>query len=751
MLTQNLIDRVAATVGISPRQAQAALALFEEGATVPFVARYRKEVTGGLDDLQLRDLRERAEYVSELEERRAAILSSIAEQGKLDEPLRARIEAATSKQILEDLYLPYRPKRRTRATIARERGLEPLAELIWAGAHDDAQAEVAAAGFVDPRKDVATIDAALQGARDILAERVAETAEIRAWVRDRTRTDAVVSAHAKPGVDRATSKFADYFEFSQKLTDLPSHRVLALRRGESEDQIAWSIDAPVEAITTWLERAVIATRGARAQLGLLARDAYKRLLAPSIDVELRLELKHRADEDAITIFGSNLEQLLLAAPSGERAVLGLDPGYRTGVKAAVVSRTGALLETATVYLHQEDRFAAIIEPLIAKHGVELIAIGNGTASRETEALVRSIVTAAAEPRPQIVVVNEAGASVYSASDVARDEFPELDVSLRGAPSIARRLQDPLAELVKIDPKSIGVGQYQHDVNQSRLKKRLDDVVESCVNRVGVEVNTASASLLAYVAGVGGTLAKSIIDLRDQRGGFRSRKELLDVPRLGAKAFEQAAGFLRVRGGAHPLDATAVHPERYGLVEQMARDLGVSLESLIAHDALIDRIELKRYVSATVGLPTLQDISAELRKPGRDPRAQFEPPTYRADVREPKDLQPGMQLEGVVTNLVAFGAFVDIGVHQDGLVHVSQLADRFVRDPAEIVRVGQKVNVTVLSVDLERNRIALSLKQQPLPAASAEQPRRANQAQPRRQPKPPIPTKGTVAPNGMRFS
>jgi uncharacterized protein len=751
MLTQNLIDRVAATVGISPRQAQAALALFEEGATVPFVARYRKEVTGGLDDLQLRDLRERAEYVSELEERRAAILSSIAEQGKLDEPLRARIEAATSKQILEDLYLPYRPKRRTRATIARERGLEPLAELIWAGAHDDAQAEVAAAGFVDPRKDVATIEAALQGARDILAERVAETAEIRAWVRDRTRTDAVVSAHGKPGVDQATSKFADYFEFSQKLTDLPSHRVLALRRGESENQIAWSIDAPVEAITTWLERAVIATRGARAQLGLLARDAYKRLLAPSIDVELRLELKHRADEDAITIFGSNLEQLLLAAPSGERAVLGLDPGYRTGVKAAVVSRTGALLETATVYLHQEDRFAAIIEPLIAKHGVELIAIGNGTASRETEALVRSIVTAAAEPRPQIVVVNEAGASVYSASDVARDEFPELDVSLRGAPSIARRLQDPLAELVKIDPKSIGVGQYQHDVNQSRLKKRLDDVVESCVNRVGVEVNTASASLLAYVAGVGGTLAKSIIDLRDQRGGFRSRKELLDVPRLGAKAFEQAAGFLRVRGGAHPLDATAVHPERYGLVEQMARDLGVSLESLIAHDALIDRIEPKRYVSATVGLPTLQDISAELRKPGRDPRAQFEPPTYRADVREPKDLQPGMQLEGVVTNLVAFGAFVDIGVHQDGLVHVSQLADRFVRDPAEIVRVGQKVNVTVLSVDLERNRIALSLKQQPLPAASAEQPRRANQAQPRRQPKPPIPTKGTVAPNGMRFS
>jgi uncharacterized protein len=751
MLTQNLIASVAAAVGIAPHQAQAALALFQEGATVPFVARYRKEVTGGLDDLQLRNLQERAEYVSELEDRRTVILTSVAEQGKLDDELRARIEAAASKQALEDLYLAYRPKRRTRAIIARERGLEPLAELIWAGTANDLQVAAAAASFIDPTKEVGTVDAVLQGARDILAERVAETAEIRAWVRNYTRAEAVITAYGKPGVDQATSKFADYFEFSQKLTDLPSHRLLALRRGESEEQIAWTIDVQVEAINVWLERAVIGARAAPTQLGLVARDAYKRLLAPSIDVELRLELKQRADEDAITIFGSNLEQLLLAAPAGERIVLGLDPGYRTGVKAAVVSRTGALLETTTIYLHQEDRFAAITKALIAKHGVELIAIGNGTASRETAALVRSIVTDAPEGCPQIVVVNEAGASVYSASDVARDEFPELDVSLRGAPSIARRLQDPLAELVKIDPKSIGVGQYQHDVNQLRLKKRLDVVVESCVNLVGVEVNTASASLLAYVAGVGGTLAKNIIDLRDQRGGFRSRKELLDVPRLGAKAFEQAAGFLRVRGGAQPLDATAVHPERYALVEQMARDLGVSLESLITNDALIDRIELKRYVSADVGLPTLQDISAELRKPGRDPRALFEPPTYRADVREPKDLQPGMELDGVVTNLVAFGAFVDIGVHQDGLVHVSQLADRFVRDPAQVVRVGQKVNVTVISVDLERNRIALSMKQQPVTKARVEKVKRDHSVERHHSPKPPIPAKGTVAPNGMRFS
>jgi protein Tex len=733
MLNDSLINRVAAELNIAPRQARAALALFDEGATVPFVARYRKEVTGGLDDLQLRNLEERAAYLEELEERRAAILASIEEQGKLDDALRARIGSADTKQALEDLYLPYKPKRRTRATIAREAGYEPFADLIWNGGADDAS-------LADHPPE------ALQGARDILAERVAEDAEIRAFVRTYTQRHGMVVSQGKRGVAKAGSKFADYFEFSQKVSEIPSHRILAIRRGEAEEQLTWHIDVPAAELVSTLKPRVISDRRASAQLALVVEDAYKRLLAPSIEVELRLELKQRADEDAITIFGSNLEQLLLSAPAGDRVVLGLDPGYRTGVKAAVVSRTGALLATSTLYLHQEDRFIEQLRPLIERYAVELIAIGNGTASRETEALTRRIVKDLPEPRPQIVVVNEAGASVYSASDVAREEFPDLDVSLRGAPSIARRLQDPLAELVKIDPKSIGVGQYQHDVNQSRLKKRLDDVVETCVNRVGVELNTASPSLLSYVAGLGPTLAKNIVDLRDKRGGFKSRVELLEVPRLGGKAFEQAAGFLRVRGAEHPLDATAVHPERYKLVEQMAADLGVGMAELIANDALIDRIELARYVTAEAGLPTLQDIVAELRKPGRDPRESFEPPQYRDDVKEPKDLQPGMQLEGVVTNLVAFGAFVDIGVHQDGLVHVSQLGDRFIKDPAEVVRVGQKVNVTVLSVDVERNRIALSMKKQP--AAGALPDHRVDK---KREPKVSVPTKGTVAPNGMRFS
>ena len=724
MLPEKLIDRVAAELQIAPRQARAALQLFEEGATVPFVARYRKEVTGGLDDLQLRNLEERATYLHELEDRRAAILASIEEQGKLDDALRAKINAAETKQTLEDLYLPYKPKRRTRATIAREKGYEPLADQIWNGGVSDA--------------DVANEDAeALQGARDILAERFAEDAEIRAFVREYTHGNGTVVSQGRKGVDKATSKFADYFEFSQKLADLPSHRVLAIRRGEAEEQLSWQIEVSTADIIALLQQRITRGRNAPAQLAMVAEDAYKRLLAPSIEVELRLELKQRADEDAIGIFGSNLEQLLLGAPAGEKVVLGLDPGYRTGVKTAVVSRTGALMTTATLYLHQEDRFAEQLRELIRKHSVELIAIGNGTASRETETLARNVVKDLPQPQPQVVVVNEAGASVYSASDVAREEFPELDVALRGAPSIARRLQDPLAELVKIDPKSIGVGQYQHDVNQSRLKKRLDDVVETCVNRVGVEVNTASPSLLSYVAGLGPMLAKNIVELRDKRGGFKSRVELMEVPRLGAKAYEQAAGFLRVRGGAHPLDATAVHPERYALVERMAKDLDVDVKQLIANDELIDRIELKRYASDDIGMPTLQDIIAELRKPGRDPRETFEPPRFRDDVKEPKDLLPGMQLEGVVTNLVAFGAFVDIGVHQDGLVHVSQLANKFVKDPAEVVRVGQKVKVTVLSVDLERNRVALSMK--------------GIQTKKETRPELVKTTKGSIAPNGMRFS
>lgn len=756
MLSQDLINKIAEELSITPRQVAATLALFEDGNTLPFIARYRKEVTGGLDEVQLREVRDRAEYLRELEERRAAILKSIEEQGKLTPELEARIRAAETKQALEDLYLPYRPKRRTRATIAKERGLEPLADLIWEGSADDAEVRAAAEAYVDPEKEVPTVDAALQGARDILAERVSEDAELRGWIRDLTRRQGVIRSTALSGKENEVSKFQDYYDHQEKLTDIPSHRMLAIRRGEAEGYLAWTIEAPVDEILAGLLRRVVEPRRAREQMTLVVEDAYKRLIAPSIEVELRVELKNRADEEAIAIFGKNLEQLLLAPPAGEKIVLGLDPGYRTGVKAAVVSRTGAVLETATLYLHEPEDFARGLRRLVDTHGVELIGIGNGTASRETEAAVKAVLRDMPEPRPIAVTVNEAGASVYSASEVAREELPDLDVSLRGAVSIARRLQDPLAELVKIDPKSIGVGQYQHDVNQTQLKRRLDEVVESCVNRVGVEVNTASVPLLSYVSGIGPALAQAIVRVRDQRGGFRSRRELLEVPRLGAKAFEQAAGFLRIRGGDHPLDASAVHPERYDLVEAIARDLGASVGDLVGNPALIERIEPERYLSEHVGLPTLHDIIEELKKPGRDPRESFEAPAFRDDVTEIKDLKPGMVLEGVVTNIVAFGAFVDVGVHHDGLVHVSQLADRFVKDPNEVVRVGQKVRVTVLSVDLERNRIALSMKSRPdiggaTPGAGSSGGGKGDGRGARRKDKEPaIPKPGTIAPNGMRF-
>ncbi|MHB1169304.1 MAG: Tex-like N-terminal domain-containing protein, partial [Longimicrobiales bacterium] len=518
---QSIIRRVAEELALTPAQVGSTIALFDEGATLPFIARYRKELTGGLDEVQLRDVRDRTSYLREMEERRSAILGSIEEQGKLDDALRARIQAADTKQALEDLYLPYKPKRRTRATIARERGLEPLADAIWSGELDDAAAAAAAAQYVDAEKDVSDVDAALAGARDILAERVAEDADLRGGVRERTHAQGIVVSRVRPEHADQPTKFRDYYEFSQKLTDIPSHRMLAIRRGEAEEVLSWTIEAPVDEIVAGLERRVLSGRRAVETLRAVVADAYKRLLAPSIEVELRLELKNGADDDAINIFGSNLEQLLLAAPAGERVVLGLDPGYRTGVKVVVTSRTGAVLETNTIFLHQENAFARDVLRMIDQYDVELIAIGNGTASRETENAVKKIVREKSGTRPQVVVVNEAGASVYSASDVAREELPDLDVSLRGAASIARRLQDPLAELVKIEPKSIGVGQYQHDVNQSKLKKTLDEVVQICVNRVGVEVNTASAPLLSYVAGIGPTLAKNIIDLRDSRGGIRS--------------------------------------------------------------------------------------------------------------------------------------------------------------------------------------------------------------------------------------
>jgi uncharacterized protein len=727
--------------------------------------------------VQLRDVRERAEYLKEMEDRRAAIIKSIDEQGKLDDTLKAAIMAADTKQALEDLYLPFKPKRRTRAMIARERGLGPLAEALFDGSLDDAAALAKAAEFLLPEvegkpSEVPTAEAALQGARDILAEQIAEDAVIRGWVREITRAKGVVKSSVIAEKKSDESKFKDYFEFSESLGTIPSHRMLAIRRGETEGELLWRIEAPVEEINARLLSEVGAGKKAQQQFTLVCADAYKRLLSPAIEVELRVELKTRADDEAITIFGRNLEQLLLASPAGEKKVIGLDPGFRTGVKVAVVSATGALVHTDTLYLHQEDRFAGAVRAMVDRFKPELIAIGNGTASRETETLTKAALRELDEPRPVVVVVNEAGASVYSASDLARSEFPELDVSLRGAVSIARRLQDPLAELVKIDPKSIGVGQYQHDVNQTKLKQRLDETVESAVNRVGVEINTASPALLGYVAGIGPSLAQAIVSLRDSKGGFKSRGDLKDVPRLGAKAFEQAAGFLRVRGGAHPLDASAVHPERYALVERMAQDLGVNVAEFIGNDALVDRIDLRKYVSGDVGMPTLVDIAAELKKPGRDPRAAFEPPAFREDIQKPSDLLPGMVLEGVVTNIVAFGVFVDIGVHQDGLVHVSQIADRYVKDPNDVVKVGMKVKVTVQSVDLPRNRIALSMRSDggmgPKGGSAeggtrrdVEQNNRETRQQTNRPAgklpggfkpaaKPFVPTKGAVAPNGIRF-
>jgi uncharacterized protein len=740
--------RVARELSLPAASVAATLALFGEGNTLPFIARYRKEATGGLDEVQLRDVRDRAQYLTELEERRAAVLASITEQGKLTPELEAALKGAETKQQVEDLYLPFKPKKRTRATIALERGLGPLADAIWSGTVDDAAAMAMAATLVDPAKELTSPELALTGACDILAERISDDASVRGWIRDLTRERGQVKSTVLKGKATDDSKFRDYFEYSEAVTTIPSHRMLAIRRGETEEQLLWRIIAPADVIKPRLVAEMCTGRRATATVSRAAEDAYDRILAMAIEVELRLELKQRADAEAIRIFGQNLEQLLLAAPAGAKRVLGLDPGFRTGVKVAAISATGALLGTSTWYLHQEDRFITQLTEAIRHFAPDLIAIGNGTASRETEGVVRRVVRGLAEPRPQVVVVNEAGASVYSASDLARQEFPDLDVSLRGAVSIARRLQDPLAELVKIDPKSIGVGQYQHDVHQPTLKSRLDETVESCVNRVGVELNTASAALLSYVAGIGPTLAQSIVSMRDSRGGFRSRADLKEVPRLGAKAFEQAGGFLRVRDGAHPLDASAVHPERYTLVERIAADAGIDVAALIGNETLLSRLEWSRYVSDEVGLPTLHDIRAELAKPGRDPRAAFEPPSFRDDLLEPKDLKPGMVLDGVVTNIVAFGCFVDVGVHQDGLVHVSQLADRYVADPNDVVKVGQKVKVTVVEVDLARNRIALSMKTK---GAETSQGRRGQPSSKAPAPAPTIPTRGTIARNGMRFT
>ncbi len=699
--------------GLQKTQVSQTVALLEEGATVPFIARYRKEVTGELDEVQIRLLQERLGYFKELEERRQTILKSIDEQGKLTAELRSKIVICRQKTDLEDLYLPYKPKRRTKATIAKERGLEPLAEQLIKGEGGADGLELLAAPFVNLELEVIDAETALQGAGHILAERFADVAEARSLVRDLTWQQGLFCSQPARGKAGAVSKFEMYYEFSEALRQIPSHRMLAMRRGEKEEVLRLSIAAPEDDILLRLAQMLIpAANPYYAWLRSVVEDAYQRLLAPSIEVDLRLQAKKAADEEAIRVFAENLRNLLLAPPAGSYRVLGVDPGLRTGSKLAVVDQTGRFLEHATIYPHtgrgQVDLARQQLMQLLENHQVEMVAIGNGTAGREMEQFVRQCLKEADKKLP-VVMISEAGASVYSASDIAREEFPDLDLTVRGAISIARRLQDPLAELVKVDPKSIGVGQYQHDVSQTALKKALGEVVESCVNYVGVDLNTASWALLSFVSGVGESVAKSIVNYRDENGAFVERKQLLKVPRFGKKAFEQAAGFLRIRSGKQPLDNTAVHPERYKLVTQMATDAGSELKQLINKPDLVDAIKLADYVTADVGLPTLHDIVAELKKPGRDPRETFVSTSFSADVMEVKDLKEGMQLNGVVTNVAAFGAFVDIGVHQDGLVHISQLADRFVKDPNTVVKVGQQVQVRVLEVDLQRKRIGLTMR------------------------------------------
>jgi uncharacterized protein len=730
-------QRIAAELGVRPQQVTAAVQLLDEGATVPFVARYRKEVTGGLDDTQLRTLEERLGYLRELEERRAAVLASIGEQGKLTAQLRGEIEAAETKQRLEDLYLPYKPKRRTKAMIAREAGLEPLATALLADPALDPEAEAAKylrPAFTAPDGEnpgVPDVKAALEGARQILMERFAEDAELLAGLREHLRAEGVVVATVAAGKETEGAKFRDYFDYREPLREMPSHRALALFRGRREEILRVVLKQPEEldpaprklgepVPATRCERMIavrfgIADRGrpADAWLAQVARHAWLVKLGWQLESDLFGELRERAEEEAIRVFARNLHDLLLAAPAGPRATIGLDPGLRTGVKVAVIDRTGKLVDTATVYPHEPrrdwDGALHVLAQLATRHGAELVAIGNGTASRETDKLAGDLIRRHPELRLTSIVVSEAGASVYSASELAAREFPDLDVSLRGAVSIARRLQDPLAELVKIDPKAIGVGQYQHDVAQTKLAKSLEAVVEDCVNAVGVDVNTASPQLLARVSGLSASLAEAIVRHRDAHGAFASRATLRQVPRLGDKTFEQAAGFLRIMNGDNPLDASAVHPEAYPVVERILADVKAGLAEVIGKVDTLKRLDAKRYTDARFGLPTVQDILRELEKPGRDPRPEFRTAAFKDGVEDLKDLQPGMLLEGVVTNVTNFGAFVDVGVHQDGLVHISALSEKFVRDPREVVKAGDIVRVKVLEVDLARKRIALTMR------------------------------------------
>ena len=693
-----VLPRLSAELSIPAGQVAAVAKLLKEGNTIPFIARYRKEVHGNLDEVQISKIQERLTYYAELEDRRATILKSIDEQGKLTDELREKIESCMVKAALEDLYQPYKPKRRTRAMIAKEKGLEPLADAIWEDRPDDAALQAAS-------------EEDLQGARDILAERIADMAEVRGFVRETFAKKAIVKSEVASPKPTQPTKFEQYYDFEEPIAEIPSHRYLAICRGQKEGVLWRKFVVDPEPVLARIEE--IVGRGGSKQLRLAIADSYKRLLAPSCEIDVATEKKMEADRAAVDVFAENLRHLLLASPLGEKRVLAIDPGIRTGCKVAMLDETGKFLVNTVIYPAQRTAEAQeILARLVEKFHPDAIAVGNGTAGRETEAFARSVLKLIGAKDVMVVSVSEAGASVYSASETARDEFPDLDLTVRGAISIGRRLQDPLAELVKIEPKAIGVGQYQHDVFQPLLEAKLDEVTVSCVNKVGVELNTASAPLLTRVSGIGASLAKRIVGWRNEHGAFRSRSDLKKVTGLGPKAFEQSAGFLRIRGATNPLDASAVHPERYALVEQMAKDLGVGVGELVGNAALAGQIELKRYVSDDVGLPTLKDIVEELKKPGRDPRAVFEKPAFRDDVTSIDDVREGMTLEGIVTNVTAFGAFVDIGIHQDGLVHVSELADRFVSDPSEVVKTGDKIKVRVIGVDKARNRISLSARTTP---------------------------------------
>lgn len=715
--------RIAKAVGASVDQVRAAVDLLDEGATVPFIARYRKEVTGGLDDTQLRDLQEQLIYQRELEERRASILQALSDSGKLTEELERDIWAADTKQRLEDLYLPYKPKRRTRAQVAREAGLEPLAMMLWEDPMRDPETQAAA--FVNPDKGVADVRAALDGARDILAEVFFENADMLEELREFLWKKAYLVSKVVPEkeTDPAAAKYSDYFDYDEPIETVPSHRALAVFRGRQEGLLTVKVllTEEEEALPVHPCQALIARahgiknlgRPADVWLAGVVRWCWRVKCLASVEGELLTRLRERAETEAIGVFGTNLKDLLLAAPAGHKGVIGLDPGIRTGVKVAVISDTGAVLDTTVIYPHEPRRdwegSIHTLAQLARKYGSKLISIGNGTASRETDKLAGDLISRHPELGLTKIVVSEAGASVYSASAAAAAELPDLDVSYRGAVSIARRLQDPLAELVKIDPKAIGVGQYQHDVNQSELARKLDAVVEDCVNAVGVDVNTASAALLVRVAGLSSLQAKSIVSWREKNGAFAERRALLDVPRLGPKTFEQAAGFLRIPDAADPLDASGVHPEAYPVVQRIVEKTGLSVKSLIGNHDVLSRLKASDYTDEQFGVPTVTDILKELEKPGRDPRPEFKTAKFQEGVHEIKDLVPGMTLEGVVSNVAAFGAFVDIGVHQDGLVHVSELSDRFVRDPREVVKVGDIVRVRVLDVDVARKRISLSMR------------------------------------------